>query len=123
MIEILLLIYIGATIRDLAPWLFNLPREFKLIRWLVWIDQLGNIIALGDYRHTISGRIGWQVFENQKPSWNFAQRIVDWAFFPSEPDHCLVEFKEELSINQFQRGGVLGLIVVTILALFFFAID
>ena len=61
-------------------------------RFLLWIDQGGNMFLGGSPDETISAR-AWRCRESSR-AWGCARRMID-ALFSFEPDHCQAAFENE----------------------------
>jgi hypothetical protein len=87
---------------------------------LTAIDQLGNALAGGDPKATISARTGYfaNVHKNRfRPYWKTMEVIIDFAFCPVDgPKHCYESYlldadrKHEVGSDFFR--GLLGLIII-----------
>ncbi|ORU89515.1 MAG: hypothetical protein A6F71_00675 [Cycloclasticus sp. symbiont of Poecilosclerida sp. M] len=87
---------------------------------LTAIDQLGNAIAGGNPRATISARTGYfaNVHKNSfRVYWKTMEFVIDFAFCPIDgPRHCYESYLLDVDRNN-QEGsdwmrGILGLIIL-----------
>lgn len=83
------------------------------------IDRLGNALAAGDYKTTISGRVGYFALTKSNPYWLLLQWIIDETFRPYEGvEHCLRAFMWESGRDLSHRRGndiALGLLSVFVI--------
>lgn len=92
--------------------LFN---SSSIISFLINLDRLGNAIAAGDYRTTVSGRVGYFALTKQNKYWLLLERIIDFTFKPIDnKQHCfkafVIESKQGLS---HRRGNDIALALLS----------
>ena len=85
----------------------------KLKEALLNIDRLGNAIAAGHHRVTISGRVAHHRLQGGR-YWCFLAWVIDTTFYPLEgPNHChralLFEQRHSYPYN---RGNDIALLVL-----------
>jgi hypothetical protein len=116
MIKIILIILgLAMTLPTIILWLlpalgfFLLGKLFKsqLLRkyglnLAISLDQLANVLLLGDCDETISSRIG-RALRSGNPKWwvkPFGTSVdwLAWTFF-KDPDHCERAIEEEIPLN------------------------
>ena len=86
---------------------------------LLSIDKLGNAICGGDYRTTISGRVGYFALVKKNRYWLILQKVIDTAFYPIEGrKHCLRAYQWERGKGlSHRRGNDIALGVLSILVI------
>ena len=91
----------------------------------VSIDQLGNVLAGGNPDNTISARIGYHSYHNDKVKnrrsyWHLFRGIVDFTFYPIDgPEHCHNAFHNdagEIFDNDTKDWAVILLSILIILS-------
>ena len=91
--------------------LMNSPGFIAL---LVNIDRFGNALAGGDYRATVSGRVGYHANFTSNQFWKVMEWIINETFRPLDgPEHCLIAY--ELEKGWHRRGNDIALLVLAIL--------
>lgn len=91
------------------------PKSF--LDLLLGIDRFGNALSGGNYRATISGRIGWFAKNKNNKYWLFLQKVVDNTFRPIEgPGHCARAAKVEKGIK-YRRGNDVALFLLSSITL------
>lgn len=72
-----------------------------LVNFFVSIDQLGNVLALGNPDNTISSRVGYYNRHNNSGEkaplqWRIFEKIIDFTFYPIDgKDHCHEAFHND----------------------------
>lgn len=103
-------------------WLATLAvfSSFSIINFFLNIDRLGNALCSGDYRTTISGRVGYFALVKKNRYWLVLQKIIDTAFYPIEGrKHCLRAYQWERGKGLSHRRGsdiALGLLSLLVIA-------
>lgn len=87
---------------------------------IVNIDRLGNAICAGDYRTTISGRVGFFALTKLNRYWYLLQWIIDETFRPIDGRHHCKQafiFEKKQGLNH-RRGNdvALGLLSIVVIA-------
>ena len=91
--------------------------SFSLIDLLLNIDRLGNALCSGDYRTTVSGRVGYFALTKKNRYWLVLQKVIDTAFYPVDGrKHCLRAYQWERGQGlSHRRGSDLALSLLSIL--------
>lgn len=88
----------------------------SLLMLLLNIDRLGNALAGGYYRATISARVGYFAMTKSNPYWRLLQKIIDETFRPLEgADHCARAYSWEK--GQYRRSSDVALAILSVLVL------
>ena len=87
------------------------------------LDKVGNALCAGDYRATVSGRVGYHAL-NLKLYWVILEWVIDAAFYPIHgKGHCLMAYELEEALQVSHRRGndialaILGLGVFVVCAI------
>ena len=80
-------------------------------RVLQSFSQLGNALVGGDPDISISARTGYESHHTDHWWWDFAENLIDFAFYPIDgPDHCYDAWqKDKLEDFSIARGSKLSL--------------
>tara|TARA_R110001599_G_scaffold339851_1_gene559702 strand:- start:1074 stop:1460 length:387 start_codon:yes stop_codon:yes gene_type:complete len=83
------------------------------------IDRLGNAVCSGDYRTTVSGRVGYFALVKKNRYWLVLQKVIDIAFYPTEGrKHCLRAYQWERGRGlSHRRGSDIALALLSILVI------
>lgn len=82
--------------------------------FLINLDRLGNAICGGDYRFTISGRVGYFALIRQSRFWLVLQWVIDTTFYPIDKrGHCFKAYKIEKG-KKYRRGNDLALFLLSV---------
>lgn len=83
------------------------------------LDRLGNALAAGHYRATISARVGYQALIKHNRYWLFLQWVIDQTFRPIDGRrHCYRAFKIERNLDiKHRRGNDIALALLSVLVL------
>ncbi len=86
-----------------------------LLGVLISIDQLGNAIAGGNPRSTISARTGYNVRNSacqNRDFWKFLASIINYAFYPIDgPDHCDKAYRYDIDGNYREGNDVMRMVL------------
>lgn len=105
-------------------WLYNVQNALitlniwqGFLMFLVNIDKLGNALCGGDYRATISGRVGHFAHNKRNPYWKLLQYIINFTFMPIDgPEHCYTAWRGERR-NNYRRSSDIALAALSIVVM------
>lgn len=90
-----------------------------LINLLLNLSRLASALCSGDYRTSVSGRVGYFALTKKNRYWLVLQKIIDTAFYPIEgKKHCLRAYQWERGKGLSHRRGsdlALGLLSILII--------
>lgn len=102
---------------DVRSALMTYAREILLA-----IDKLGNAIAGGNHRCTISARVGYFQYNAVWPLiiwWKLLAFMIDFTFFPlDDHHHCREAWKKEQDETFKDHGNVVVVFLLSIIVLF-----
>lgn len=76
-------------LRNIFAGLVSLFKSKSVIDVLLNIDRLGNAIAGGNYKNTVSGRVGGLSLISTNRTWKVLEGIIDFTFKPIDgKGHC-----------------------------------
>lgn len=107
-------------------YLKNLARAAKAVyqsksayELIVNIDRLGNALCSGDYRTTVSGRVGFFALTKKNRYWKLLEWVINETFKPIDGrKHCLRAYQWERGKGLSHRRGsdvALGLLSILII--------
>lgn len=82
------------------------------------IDRFGNALCAGDYRLTVSGRVGYFAMTKANRYWKILEKIINNTFYPYHGrNHCLQVYKWENSKEKrkYRRGNDIALALLSVL--------
>lgn len=101
----------------------NLWRAFRqlmgpasMVALLLNIDRLGNAICAGDYRATVSGRVGYHA-QKLQAYWIVLEWVIDSTFYPVDgKNHCNRAYQWEKAKGfSHRRGNDIALALLSVL--------
>lgn len=82
------------------------------------IDRLGNALTAGDYRATVSARVGYHA-QKLQPYWIVLEWIIDQTFYPVDGrDHCNRAYHYEKAKGyKHRRGNDIALLLLSVVVI------
>ena len=88
---------------------------------LIAIDQVGNALADGNPKRTISGRTGYYQYNAIKPFrlyWKLLAFIIDATFYPLDShSHCRKAYENEKDKEFTNRPNLIALVVLSFITI------
>lgn len=90
----------------------------SILALLLNIDRLGNALTAGDYRATVSARVGYHA-QKLQPYWIVLEWIIDQTFYPVDGrDHCNRAYHYEKAKGyKHRRGNDIALLLLSVVVI------